>query len=153
LRCIFGQWSQARWRWCNLAWNHTDPEAAYNCVLMVSTICNLQPPHWRCDVDLDSNAPATSLAEYAALFADIYEKMGGQITWVGKPYSQIYRSALTLLNNPNRTLCIGDSAEHDVVGGKNASLTTLLVQQGVLAHLSQRDLELQPDFICSKFCW
>ena len=30
-----------------------------------------------------------------------------------------------LIGNPKRVLCIGDSAEHDVAGGRSAGLTTL----------------------------
>ena len=65
--------------------------------------------------------------------AALYEEMGGKVTWIGKPYADIYAHALKLIGNPSRCLCIGDSAEHDVAGGRAAGLSTLLVLQGVSA--------------------
>jgi HAD superfamily hydrolase (TIGR01459 family) len=131
---------------------------------------------------LGSNAPETSLADYHALLrgvtlpaiccnpdkqmisphgllpapgaiAALYENMGGQVRWIGKPFGGIYRHALGLLGNPARVLCIGDSAEHDVAGGRNAGLTTLLVQQGVSAKLAESEIEPKPDYIMTAFQW
>lgn len=131
---------------------------------------------------LGSNAPKMSLDDYRALFtglhlpalccnpdkwmitssglqpapgaiAAIYEEMGGTVTWVGKPYPGIYRHALQQLGNPKRVLCIGDSAEHDVAGGRAAGLSTLLVQQGVSAAVAKEQLHPQPDFLVDAFRW
>jgi HAD superfamily hydrolase (TIGR01459 family) len=131
---------------------------------------------------LGSDAPRTSLDDYARLFAgvtrpavccnpdklmitreglqpapgaiaEVYEKMGGAVTWIGKPYRAIYDHALTLLGKPKRVLCIGDSAEHDVAGGRGAGLATLLVQQGVSAGVAEADLHPQPDFVMPHFAW
>ena len=131
---------------------------------------------------LGSNAPETSLEDYRSLLQDVklpalccnpdkfmltpqglqpapgsiaalYEGMGGKVTWIGKPYPSIYLYAMELLNQPKRVLCIGDSAEHDVAGGRDAGLTTLLVQQGISAGVSEAEIEPQPDIICETFCW
>ncbi len=131
---------------------------------------------------LGSNAPKTSLDDYRKMFegltlpaiccnpdklmltsqglqpapgaiAALYESMGGQVTWIGKPYAEIYHFALRLLGNPKRVLCIGDSAEHDVAGGRNAGLDTLLVQQGVSADVAEADVLPQPDFVLRQFGW
>jgi HAD superfamily hydrolase (TIGR01459 family) len=131
---------------------------------------------------LGSNAPATSLDEYRHLFKDltlpaiccnpdklmitpcglqpapgaiasVYEEMGGTVTWIGKPYRGIYEHALKLLGDPARVLCIGDSAEHDVAGGKGAGLTTLLVQQGVSADVAESDIHPQADYIIKDLVW
>jgi HAD superfamily hydrolase (TIGR01459 family) len=131
---------------------------------------------------LGSNAPATSLADYAELFegmmlpaiccnpdklmltpqglqpapgaiASVYEGQGGHVTWIGKPYAGIYEYALARLSNPTRVLCIGDSAEHDVAGGRGAGLSTLLVQQGVSADVAETDLYPRPDFLMQAFKW
>lgn len=131
---------------------------------------------------LGSNAPRTSLDDYRRLFAGlslpalccnpdrwmitssglqpapgaiaaIYEEMGGRVSWVGKPHAGIYQHALKLLGNPARVLCIGDSAEHDVAGGRAAGLSTLLVQQGVSAGMAETELEPQPDFVVEAFRW
>jgi HAD superfamily hydrolase (TIGR01459 family) len=131
---------------------------------------------------LGSNAPATSLDDYRRMFegltlpavccnpdksmitrqglqpapgaiADVYAAMGGTVTWIGKPYGAIYEHALKLIGLPKRVLCIGDSAEHDVAGGRGAGLATLLVRQGVSADLPDSDLHPQPDFLSERFCW
>lgn len=85
--------------------------------------------------------------------AALYEEMGGKVTWIGKPHSGIYRHCLSLLGNPGRVLCIGDSAEHDVAGGRAAGLSTLLVQQGVSDGVAEADLHPAPDFLAAEFRW
>ena len=131
---------------------------------------------------LGSNAPAASLDDYRALLkglklpaiccnpdkfmlsphgllpapgaiAALYEEMGGKVSWIGKPYAEIYRHAAKLIGNPKRILCIGDSAEHDVAGGRNAGFSTLLVMTGVSAGLDPARLEPQPDYWMEAFTW
>jgi HAD superfamily hydrolase (TIGR01459 family) len=131
---------------------------------------------------LGSNAPQTSLKDYRQLLAGIslpaiccnpdklmvtrfgllpapgaiaaiYEEMGGKVWWIGKPYAAIYQHALKQLGNPKRVLCIGDSTEHDVAGGRAAGLSTLLVKQGVSAGVADDELHPQPDFLSERFCW
>ncbi len=131
---------------------------------------------------LGSNAPSTSLDDYRRLFegltlpavccnpdklmltpeglqpapgaiAEVYQSMGGAVTWIGKPYQGIYDHALKLLGSPARVLCVGDSAEHDVAGGRGAGLSTLLVQQGVSAGIDPATLNPQPDFLCESLVW
>ena len=131
---------------------------------------------------LGSNAPKTSLEDYRALLsgltlpalccnpdklmltpqglmpapgaiAALYEEMGGKVTWIGKPYPGIYTEAARLIGNPKRILCIGDSAEHDVAGGRNAGFATLLVLQGVSAGHDPATLSPQPDYVMDRFQW
>jgi HAD superfamily hydrolase (TIGR01459 family) len=131
---------------------------------------------------LGSNAPKTSLDDYRkrlsgltlpaiccnpdklmltpqglmpapGAIAALYEEMGGKVTWIGKPYAQIYQQAARLIGSPKRILCIGDSAEHDVAGGRNAGFSTLLVMQGVSAGHDPATLSPQPDFVMESFQW
>ena len=131
---------------------------------------------------LGSNTPATSLDDYRKLLAQIrlpaiccnpdnwmltptglqpapgaiaelYQSMGGNVTWIGKPYPGIYHHALSMLGKPARVLCIGDSAEHDVAGGRAAGLATLLVQQGVSADVPEAEIHPYPDYIMQSFAW
>jgi HAD superfamily hydrolase (TIGR01459 family) len=85
--------------------------------------------------------------------AALYEEMGGKVTWIGKPYPGIYQAALKIMGNPKRVLCIGDSAEHDVAGGKTAGLSTLLVQQGVSEGVKETAINPLPDFLLERFLW
>jgi HAD superfamily hydrolase (TIGR01459 family) len=131
---------------------------------------------------LGSNAPTTSLEDYRHMFkgltlpamccnpdklmltsrglqpapgaiAQVYADMGGDVTWIGKPYPGIYDFALSRLAAPKHVLCIGDSAEHDVAGGRGVGLTTLLVQQGISASIMEAELHPHPDFLCAEFRW
>ncbi|WP_162914502.1 TIGR01459 family HAD-type hydrolase [Taklimakanibacter lacteus] len=83
--------------------------------------------------------------------AALYEAQGGKVRWIGKPYRDIYDSALKVIGRPKRVLCIGDSAEHDVGGGRGAGLTTLLVRTGVSEGLTQ--FEPEPDYLLERFTW
>lgn len=131
---------------------------------------------------LGSDAPATSMEQYREFFAGtslpavccnpdklmltpqglqpapgaiaaLYESMGGEVQWIGKPHPEIYLHALKLLGHPARVLCIGDSAEHDVAGGRNAGLATLLVMTGVSAGLDVATLHPQADYVLRDFIW
>jgi HAD superfamily hydrolase (TIGR01459 family) len=85
--------------------------------------------------------------------AAIYADMGGEVTWIGKPYPGIYQHALDILGKPERVLCIGDSAEHDVAGGQAAGLTTLLVMTGVSAGVAETAIKPKPDYLMDQFRW
>jgi HAD superfamily hydrolase (TIGR01459 family) len=131
---------------------------------------------------LGSNAPETSLDDYRRMFegltlpalccnpdklmitskglqpapgaiAEVYEQMGGKVTWIGKPHAGIYEYALKVLGAPKRVLCIGDSAEHDVAGGRNAGLSTVLVMQGVSQGKSADEIYPCPDYLMESFRW
>jgi HAD superfamily hydrolase (TIGR01459 family) len=85
--------------------------------------------------------------------AALYEEMGGRVTWIGKPHPQIYAEAARLIGNPQRILCIGDSAEHDVAGGRAAGFSTLLVMQGVSQGHDAATLSPAPDYVMESFTW
>ncbi len=131
---------------------------------------------------MGSNAPETSLEQYRAFFktrtqpalccnpdklmltsqglqpapgaiAALYAEIGGQVSWLGKPYPEIYHAAAARIGNPKRILCIGDSAEHDVAGGKNAGFKTLLVLQGVSKGANPDALHPNPDYVMDDFRW
>ena len=131
---------------------------------------------------LGSNAPQTSLDEYRALLrplalpalccnpdrfmltpqgllpapgaiAALYQDLGGQVTWIGKPHRAIYDHAVALIGHPRRVLCIGDSAEHDVAGGRGAGFATLLVTTGVSAGVDGATVEPAPDYWMESFTW
>jgi len=131
---------------------------------------------------LGSDAPATTLDEYRAqlgglavpaiccnpdmlmltrhgllpapgAIAALYQEMGGQVTWIGKPYLAIYEDAVTLIGRPRRVLCIGDSAAHDVAGARAAGHATLLVMTGVSAGLDPASVDPQPDYWMEALTW
>lgn len=83
--------------------------------------------------------------------AALYESQGGEVRWIGKPHREIYDYALRRIGKPRRVLCIGDSAEHDVAGGRGAGLATLLIRTGVSE--GQTDFEPEPDYLMEHFTW
>jgi HAD superfamily hydrolase (TIGR01459 family) len=94
--------------------------------------------------------------------AAVYQELGGTVTWIGKPFPQIYRHALQLLGDPEprRTLSIGDSIAHDVRGGRDARLATALVRTGVSAPIDERGLRSAmmhegavPDWVLPELRW
>jgi HAD superfamily hydrolase (TIGR01459 family) len=85
--------------------------------------------------------------------AKLYEDMGGHVSWIGKPYAEIYSAALKRIGMPRHVLCVGDSAEHDVAGGRRAGLATLLVMTGISAGLDAATLHPQPDYFMQEFIW
>ncbi|MCR4266154.1 TIGR01459 family HAD-type hydrolase [Nitratireductor sp. ZSWI3] len=98
----------------------------------------------------------------AGRIAELYAELGGPVTWIGKPFPEIYRAALDLLGAPDtgRIVCVGDSVEHDIAGGRRAGLATALVTTGVLAARTAeekaalfRDHGATPDFLLRTFAW
>nr|WP_309402633.1 TIGR01459 family HAD-type hydrolase [Aminobacter niigataensis]WMD00480.1 TIGR01459 family HAD-type hydrolase [Aminobacter niigataensis] len=98
----------------------------------------------------------------AGRIAELYAELGGAVTWIGKPFPEIYAAALDMLGNPDpvRVVCVGDSIEHDISGGQGAGLRTALVMTGVLETSSQAERERLfaehaaiPDFLVRTFAW
>jgi HAD superfamily hydrolase (TIGR01459 family) len=84
----------------------------------------------------------------AGAIAELYEALGGVVSWIGKPYPAIYAAAARLVGSPEpqQVLCIGDSVEHDIVGARRFGAAAALVRTGILANLSERELAAE----CAK---
>jgi HAD superfamily hydrolase (TIGR01459 family) len=98
----------------------------------------------------------------AGRIADLYAEMGGPVTWIGKPFAEIYAAALAMLGNPDPAdvVCVGDSIEHDIAGGQGAGLATALVTTGILEQASDAERAklfaghgATPDFLLRTFAW
>ncbi len=78
----------------------------------------------------------------AGAIAKEYEKLGGNLSWFGKPYGEIYNFALKFIPEilPQKVLCIGDSPEHDIRGGYFANCKTALVRSGIHSKSSFQEL-------------
>lgn len=114
--------------------------------------CN--PDRWM----LTTSGVQPSAGEIALL----YERFGGRVTYVGKPHSKMYRSALDKVAEvyTARVLAIGDSIEHDVRGAFMARLPSLLVRTGLSANLSNERLNEEmhrfdaiPNYVASSLSW
>ncbi|MEM7696125.1 MAG: TIGR01459 family HAD-type hydrolase, partial [Pseudomonadota bacterium] len=82
------------------------------------------------------------MVEAAGHLAALYEAEGGHVTWFGKPHAAVYDGARKMLPGiaADATLCIGDSLDHDIVGGQRAGFKTALVRTGINAPLSDDDV-------------
>jgi len=98
----------------------------------------------------------------AGRIAELYEELGGTVRWIGKPFPDIYATALDFLVSvaPERVCCIGDSIEHDIAGAAGAGLKSVLVTTGILETASDAERQALfaehgavPDFILPKFIW
>jgi ribonucleotide monophosphatase NagD (HAD superfamily) len=78
----------------------------------------------------------------AGAIAKEYEKLGGNLSWFGKPYGEIYNFARKFIPEilPQKVLCIGDSPEHDIRGGYFANCKTALVRSGIHSKSSFQEL-------------
>jgi HAD superfamily hydrolase (TIGR01459 family) len=98
----------------------------------------------------------------AGRIAMLYEELGGQVTWIGKPFPEIYDAARHAVGdiNPRRILCVGDSVEHDIAGAREAGLASCFITGGI--HHGADEAELSalyaaaravPDFTMPRFRW
>lgn len=100
-----------------------------------------------------------------------YERMGGQVHYVGKPYPLIYDYCRKVLPDfeASRAMAVGDSYFHDVRGGARFGLATAFVTGGIhrpdfpdeideadrvqrLADFA-REHEVWPDWVIPRFRW
>ena len=60
--------------------------------------------------------------------AQAYREWGGTITWVGKPYPDIYEQALRAIapSSQGRVIGVGDSPAHDIAGAHAADCRAAL---------------------------
>ncbi|MDE0924428.1 TIGR01459 family HAD-type hydrolase [Aurantimonas coralicida] len=75
------------------------------------------------------------LVPAAGAIADLYAALGGEVTFVGKPYGEIYAAAHALIADipPSSILCVGDSIDHDMAGAASFGAAKALVRTGILA--------------------
>jgi|TARA_B100002052_G_scaffold279414_1_gene286626 HAD superfamily hydrolase (TIGR01459 family) len=67
--------------------------------------------------------------EYCAgKIAEIFENLGGNVVYFGKPHKEIY---LSCLKAGQRTLVIGDNLKTDIKGANNMNLDSVFITNGV----------------------
>src|SRR6056300_1679832 len=65
----------------------------------------------------------------AGSVAMVFEKMGGKVTYFGKPYPEVYNQSID--NKNKKVLCIGDNLNTDINGGNLLNYDSLLISNGV----------------------
>ena len=71
----------------------------------------------------------------AGAIADLYETLGGRVTWYGKPHPAIYAHALHRAGEPPRdaVLAIGDGLHTDMLGAASEGFDAVFVSGGIHA--------------------
>jgi HAD superfamily hydrolase (TIGR01459 family) len=65
----------------------------------------------------------------AGSVALIFEKMGGEVIYFGKPYPEVYNQAID--NNGKRILSIGDNLNTDIKGANSLNYDSLIISNGI----------------------
>ena len=81
----------------------------------------------------------------AGAIADLYEELGGAVTWYGKPHPAIYEHALDRAGHPgkHRVLAVGDGLQTDILGAARMGFDAVFVSGGI--HAGER---FPNDFAC-----
>ncbi len=85
----------------------------------------------------------------AGAIAALYETMGGDVFWAGKPHASAYAAGIAAAERvrgkatPNaRVLGIGDAIRTDIAAAKGAGVDALLITQGLHRDEIMRDGEV-----------
>ncbi|CAN0857940.1 5'-nucleotidase YutF [Linum grandiflorum] len=82
---------------------------------------------------------ARSLRVMPGTLAAKYEKLGGEVKWMGKPDKIIYESAMEMAGfSASESIAVGDSLHHDIRGANAAGMQSVLVTGGI--HSSELGL-------------
>lgn len=94
----------------------------------------------------------------AGALADIYEHMGGEVYWAGKPHLSAYETAhqkAEALRNTNvsraKCLVIGDAIRTDLKGAENFGCDALFVASGIHRHETMEGKALSPAKLSALF--
>ncbi len=69
----------------------------------------------------------------AGAIADLYEMLGGRVTWYGKPFPAIYAHAVHVAGDPSKDeiLAVGDGLQTDILGAARMGFDTVFVTGGI----------------------
>jgi ribonucleotide monophosphatase NagD (HAD superfamily) len=81
-----------------------------------------------------------ALIPCAGAVAALYEEIGGEVFYAGKPHRPVYEEALRRIETalgrpvePLRVLAVGDAIRTDIAGAQRFGLPSLLVARGIHA--------------------
>ncbi len=86
----------------------------------------------------------------AGALAHLYDEMGGESLYFGKPHPPIYDLARRIAagqgvtGSADTTICVGDGINTDILGGMGEDMDTLFITGGLSAHAFGPDVE-NPD--------
>lgn len=114
---------------------------------------------------------ARALRVMPGTLADKYEKLGGEVKWMGKPDKEIYKSAMAMAAvDACDCITVGDSLHHDIRGANSAGVDSIFITGGVHAtelglgsfgevadsdavHALVCKLDAHPSYVLPSFLW
>ena len=95
----------------------------------------------------------------AGSVALVFKKMGGKVTYFGKPFSEVYNQSID--NKEKKVLSIGDNLNTDIKGANLLNYDSLLISNGVHKNeiktegidLVSKKYEVIVNFIQTEFKW
>ena len=94
----------------------------------------------------------------AGAIADLYEHMGGDVYWAGKPYLSAYETAhrkAEALRTKNiaksKVLVIGDALRTDIKGAENFGCNALFIASGIHRHETVDGIDLSATKLADLF--
>ena len=64
----------------------------------------------------------------AGSIAKVFEKLGGEVVYFGKPYKEVYKMCF---NTNEKVLAIGDNLRTDIKGANNLNIDCIFISEGV----------------------
>lgn len=94
----------------------------------------------------------------AGLIATLYEEMGGEVLWAGKPHKAVYDAAFAIASelrgtavDPSRVLAIGDALRTDLAGAHLAGIDALFIASGIHRDETMADGAIVPQRLAELF--
>lgn len=94
----------------------------------------------------------------AGAIADLYEHMGGDVYWAGKPYLSAYETAHRKAEGlrdanveKNKILIIGDALRTDIKGAQNYGCDALFIASGIHRHETVDGIDLSATKLADLF--
>ena len=95
----------------------------------------------------------------AGSVAKIFEELGGEVVYFGKPYKEVYKLCF---NSKEKVLAIGDNLRTDIKGANNLNIDCIFISNGVhrdeYEDISELDLllkkyKVKANFFQREFRW
>lgn len=86
----------------------------------------------------------------AGAVAAEYEKRGGKVHYVGKPYAEVYDVCKNILGKVNM-LVVGDNPDTDIEGARRMGFDSLLISGGILAGRGERAVKSDATYMLPSF--
>ena len=130
-----------------------DGDDLINWIDILEIALDLKLPLYCSNPDFLSLRPGGKLITAAGVLAHHYQDCGGEVVFYGKPHEEIFKKLQNILNS-KRILMVGDSLDHDILGGFTAGWDTLLVKCGIHASefANNNDAVILKKIINQKKC-